>query len=66
MYKVFSEVEKAEIEKDIQKDFDNALDGIRLLPNGARRGVYLAYIYYLNLYKNIRKASIEKIQLRSS
>ena len=57
----FDEYTKQEILKDIQKDFDNALEGIRLLPNGARRGVYLAYVYYLNLYKNIRKASIEKI-----
>ena len=57
----FDEYTKQEILKDIQKDFDNALEGIRLLPYGARRGVYLAYVYYLNLYKNIRKASIEKI-----
>lgn len=57
----FDEYTKQEILKDIQKDFDNALEGIRRLPNGARRGVYLAYIYYLHLYKNIRNASIEKI-----
>lgn len=57
----FDEYTKQEILKDIQADFDNALEGIRRLPNGARRGVYLAYVYYLNLYKNIRKASIEKI-----
>lgn len=57
----FDEYTKQEILKDIQKDFDNALIGIRMLPSGARRGVYLAYVYYLNLYKKIRKASIEKI-----
>ena len=57
----FDEYTKQEILKDIQKDFDNALEGIRLLPKGARRGVYLAYVYYLNLYKKIRQASIEKI-----
>ncbi len=57
----FDEITKQEILKEIQKDFDNALEGIRRLPNGARRGVYLAYIYYLHLYKNIRSASIEKI-----
>lgn len=57
----FDEYTKHEILKDIQSDFDNALAGIRLLPKGARRGVYLAYVYYLNLYKNIRKATIEKI-----
>lgn len=57
----FDEYTKQEILKDIQKDFNNALIGIRMLPSGARRGVYLAYVYYLNLYKKIRKASIEKI-----
>jgi 15-cis-phytoene synthase len=57
----FDEVTKQEILKDIQLDFDNALEGIRRLPKGARRGVYLAYVYYLNLYKNIRNASVEKI-----
>ncbi len=57
----FNEHTKQEILKDIRKDFDNALIGIRLLPKGARRGVYLAYIYYLNLYKKIHSASIDKI-----
>ncbi|MFN8282100.1 MAG: phytoene/squalene synthase family protein [Chitinophagales bacterium] len=57
----FDEHTKQEILKDIQHDFDEALIGIKLLPKGARRGVYLAYVYYLNLFKNIKKASIEKI-----
>ncbi len=57
----FDESTKQEILKDIQQDFDEALIGIKLLPKGARRGVYLAYVYYLNLFNNIRKASIEKI-----
>jgi phytoene synthase len=57
----FDENTKQTILKDIQIDFDKSLEGIRLLPKGARRGVYLAYVYYLNLYKNIRNASIEKI-----
>lgn len=57
----FDEHTKQAILSDIQIDFDKSLEGIRLLPKGARRGVYLAYVYYLNLYKNIRNASIEKI-----
>lgn len=57
----FDEYTKQEILKDIQKDFDNALIGIRLLPKGARRGVYLAYVYYLQLYKKMHTASVEKI-----
>lgn len=57
----FDEQTKQVILRDIQIDFEKSLEGIRLLPKGARRGVYLAYVYYLNLYKNIRNASVEKI-----
>jgi phytoene synthase len=52
--KVFSEVEKLEIEKDIQKDFDAALEGIKKLPRSSRFGVYVAYVYYLRLFKKIK------------
>ncbi len=52
--KVFSDVEKAEIEKDIQKDFDAALEGIKKLPHSSRFGVYVAYCYYLRLFKKIK------------
>ena len=57
----FDEATKQAILKDIQIDFDKSLEGIRLLPTGARRGVYLAYVYYLNLYKKIKAATIEQI-----
>ena len=45
-----------------QIDFDNALRGILNLPVGARSGVYLAYVYYLKLFKRIKKTSAAKIQ----
>lgn len=51
----FTRNDKILIEKDIQKDFDHALFGIRKLPAGAGRGVYLAYFYYLELFKKIQK-----------
>jgi 15-cis-phytoene synthase len=57
----FSEVVKKEIEEDIQKDFDEAYQGILRLPKHARFGVYMAYIYYLNLFKKIRNYSSNKI-----
>ncbi|MEL7222050.1 MAG: phytoene/squalene synthase family protein, partial [Bacteroidota bacterium] len=43
----FTAADKAEIEADIRKDFDHAYEGIVRLPEGARFGVYLAYVYYL-------------------
>ena len=51
----FSGHSKKEIESDIEEDFRIALIGIRKLPMAARGGVYLAYIYYINLFKKIRK-----------
>jgi len=50
----FSKEEKEVIEADIKLDFDDALAGIRQLPKGTRLGVYVAYIYYLELFNKIR------------
>jgi 15-cis-phytoene synthase len=52
---------KSQIENDIQKDFDEALIGIRKLPKTARAGVYLAYIYYLQLFYKIKSASVNTV-----
>ncbi|MEK6478910.1 phytoene/squalene synthase family protein [Catalinimonas sp. 4WD22] len=57
----FSTNAKCDIEIDIQDDFDAAYKGILRLPNGAKLGVYLAYIYYLNLFKKIKNCSADKI-----
>ena len=49
----FTNEQKNFIEEDIQKDFKVALEGIRQLPISSRGGVYLAYIYYITLFKKI-------------
>ena len=51
----FDNVQKERIENDIKKDFDDAYMGIVKLPKGVRFGVYVAYVYYLNLFKKIKK-----------
>ncbi|HRE39408.1 MAG TPA: phytoene/squalene synthase family protein [Chitinophagaceae bacterium] len=51
----FTEKDKQEIEEDIQKDFKEAFEGIRQLPMKARFGVYVAYKYYLSLFKKIKR-----------
>ena len=51
----FTERQKREIEADIQKDFDHAYEGIMQLPGKARFGVYVAYKYYLSLFRKIKK-----------
>ncbi len=48
---------KAAIEKDITFEFGEALEGIKKLPASSRFGVYLAYRYYLSLFKKIKKTS---------
>jgi 15-cis-phytoene synthase len=52
---------KQQIEEDIEKDFDNGLKGIKMLPREARLGVYVAYIYYLSLFNKIKKINANKI-----
>ncbi|MFZ5429619.1 MAG: phytoene/squalene synthase family protein [Bacteroidota bacterium] len=53
-FRNFTPESKAEIENDIQKDFDEAFQGIRILRKDVRFGVYLAYRYYLELLSIIR------------
>ncbi|MCD9855711.1 phytoene/squalene synthase family protein [Epilithonimonas sp. JDS] len=52
---------KAEIEKEITFEFREALEGIKKLPASSRFGVYLAYRYYLSLFKKIKKTSASKM-----
>ncbi|MFK7920364.1 MAG: phytoene/squalene synthase family protein [Bacteroidia bacterium] len=58
----FDETTKKAIEADIAKDFEHAYTGILRLPEGAKKGVYLAYRYYLRLLKKITQAPAAEIQ----
>ncbi len=57
----FKQSDKLAIEADIQNDFDQAYEGICLLPLKARFGVYVAYKYYLSLFRKIKKIQPQKI-----
>jgi 15-cis-phytoene synthase len=57
----FTEAEKRKIEEDIQRDFNDSYAGILQLPVKARFGVYVAYKYYLSLFKKIRKVQPARI-----
>ncbi len=57
----FTEFDKYRIEDDIQRDFDNAYKGIMQLPVKARFGVYVAYKYYLSLFKRIKRVKPQRI-----
>ena len=54
----FSQSDKIKIEKDIDKDFNAALVGIKMLPATSRGGVYLSYLYYYHLFKKIKFAGL--------
>jgi phytoene synthase len=46
---------KRQIEQEIERDFAGAYEGIVQLPIKARFGVYVAYKYYLSLFKKIKR-----------
>jgi phytoene/squalene synthetase len=57
----FSSCEKDQIQKDIEADFREALDGIKKLPESSRKGVYLAYFYYKKLFLMIKRTPAERV-----
>jgi phytoene synthase len=61
---VFNNKIKAQVENEIEEDFKDALIGIKKLPSSSRFGVYLAYKYYLSLFKKIKNTSAEKIMIQ--
>ncbi len=60
----FSPADKQKIEHEIENDFQKAFEGIKQLPKKAQFGVYTAYIYYLNLFKKIRKTPASDMMFR--
>ena len=58
----FNEKSKASIIEEIEKDFDLALEGIFMLPESARLGVYTAYKYYRKLLVKLKNTPSRKIQ----
>jgi len=60
-FKNFTNKDKQSIEQDIQNDFDNAYSSIIKLPIQARFGVYVAYKYYLSLFKKIKQVKPQRI-----
>ena len=51
---IFDRHTKSCIEREIESEFDEASIGIRQLPVSSRYGVYLAYRYYVSLFRKIK------------
>lgn len=58
---VFDNCVKCQIEQDIEEEFKEALIGIKKLPNSSMFGVYLAYKYYISLFKKIKSKTSSEI-----
>lgn len=61
--KCLTEDEKRAIESEIEKDFNDALIGIKQLPSTSKYGVYVAYVYYNSLFKKIKSTPSTKIMM---
>ncbi|MCF8228978.1 MAG: phytoene/squalene synthase family protein [Bacteroidales bacterium] len=57
----FTQEDKERIEREIEADFRDGLKGIRKLPKGARLGVYIAYVYFFQLFKKIRETHPKRL-----
>jgi phytoene/squalene synthetase len=55
---------KAQLEQEVENEFKEAFKGIIKLPISVKLGVYSAYLYYLMLFKKIKRLDVE--QLKSS
>lgn len=60
--KNLNESSKKEIIDDIEKDFEKGLSGIKKLPIEAKFGVFMAYRYYSQLLKKLKKTPALKIK----
>lgn len=55
---------KKQIEENIKTDFRDGLNGIKMLPESSRFGVYLAYVYFYALFRKISSIQAGKILSR--
>lgn len=66
----FNDEKKKYVEREIEADFKQGLEGILNLPGSSRFGVYVAYVYYYALFRKIRNTSSniilkERIRIRN-
>lgn len=57
----FSDSQKNLIQMEIEEEFKIALAGIKQLPLSSRKGVFLSYIYYKELFNKIKGFSADQI-----
>lgn len=55
---------KQKLEYEIENEFTQALNGIKRLPHGVKLGVYSAYLYYIVLFRKIKKMRVKELMKR--
>jgi phytoene/squalene synthetase len=53
--------DKLAIEIEIEKEFEEAFIGIKMLPKSSRLGVYVSYIYYTKLLAKIKQKTVAQL-----
>ena len=56
-----NEYNKKKLEKEIEREFHEALKGILQLPVGVKLGVYSAFQYYIGLFRKIQNLSVKDL-----
>lgn len=56
-----NEYNKKKLEKEIEREFREALKGILQLPVGVKLGVYSAFQYYVGLFRKIQNLSVKDL-----
>lgn len=56
-----NEYNKKKLEKEIEREFREALKGILQLPVGVKLGVYSAFQYYFGLFRKIQNLSVKDL-----
>jgi phytoene/squalene synthetase len=55
---------KKNLEQEVEKEFREALEGIKKLPHGVKLGVYSAYLYYVALFRKIQRLKVKELMKR--
>jgi phytoene/squalene synthetase len=55
---------KKNLEQEVEKEFREALEGIKKLPHGVKLGVYSAYLYYVVLFRKIQRLKVKELMKR--
>lgn len=55
---------KKNLEQEIEREFREALEGIKKLPHGVKLGVYSAYLYYVALFRKIQRLKVKELMKR--